>query len=145
MGWRLPLAGSRTQRALFPPVSGELLGREAELHDLLAKRRTARLLTLCGPAGIGKTRLCIELGRKLVGDADRPAVAFADLERSSGADAVAIAVADALGIVPAARRAARDTQIAHALRARGAFTLILDAVDQSVAETTNLLARWLAH
>lgn len=145
MGWRLPLSGARARRALFPAVNGELVGREAELRALMDRHRAGRLLTLCGPPGIGKTRLGIELGAKIAGDAERPAVAFADLERCSGADAVAIAVADAIDVVPAARRAARDTQIAHALRARGTFTLLLDGIDRSAAEVTTLVARWLAH
>jgi predicted ATPase len=48
------------------PVSS-FLGREAELQEVLAKIRAgARLLTLSGPGGTGKTRLAIEAAASLV-------------------------------------------------------------------------------
>ena len=43
----------------WPAVQDRLVGREAELATLLARLPTARLVTLWGPGGIGKTRLAI--------------------------------------------------------------------------------------
>ena len=49
----------------IPAPVGALIGRETELHELLGLQRQRRLLTLAGPGGIGKTRLAVELARRL--------------------------------------------------------------------------------
>ena len=61
----------RTAYAL-PTPSCRLIGREAELAASLDRLGDgARLLTMSGPAGIGKTRLAIEVARAAAGT-DRP-------------------------------------------------------------------------
>lgn len=61
-----------------------------EVQTLIAE---ARLVTLTGPGGVGKTRLMLELGR---GYTDRPVVwcelAGADAEGAVGAVAAALAI-----------------------------------------------------
>ena len=49
------------QVATLPLPPTPLVGREAELGELLANR-SCRLITLHGPGGIGKTRLAIPSG-----------------------------------------------------------------------------------
>lgn len=49
------------------PVSS-FVGRERELREVLALLGEARLLTLSGPGGTGKTRLAIEAAAELVGE-----------------------------------------------------------------------------
>ena len=46
-----------------PPASGvdEFVGRDRELDDLRPLLQRHRLVTLTGPAGVGKTRLAVEL------------------------------------------------------------------------------------
>src|SRR3984885_9736444 len=44
-----------------------LLGRDSELTDLQQLITANRLTTITGPGGIGKTRLAIEVGRRLLG------------------------------------------------------------------------------
>src|SRR5258706_11019796 len=80
-GWRLrsrrlssaPLASWRSvgtaARAYAPSVNGivpltSFVGRRAELAQLRSVLAGARLLTLVGPAGTGKTRLALELARR---------------------------------------------------------------------------------
>lgn len=49
-------------------VSGDLLGREAEsarILGLLTGRPRSRLVTLCGPSGVGKTALALESASRL--------------------------------------------------------------------------------
>ena len=47
-------------RRRVPGTATRLIGREAELHDLADAWRRARLVTLVGPPGAGKTRLALE-------------------------------------------------------------------------------------
>jgi len=53
----------------LPPVLTRFFGRQPEsarLVDFLS-RRTVRLVTLAGPGGVGKTRLAIEVARRMAG------------------------------------------------------------------------------
>ncbi len=53
----------------LPRPASSFVGRERELEDLLARVASgARLLTLTGPGGSGKTRLALEAGASLVPD-----------------------------------------------------------------------------
>jgi predicted ATPase len=64
---------------LFPPLktisntnlphpASSFVGREREVREVEALVRKARLVTLTGPGGSGKTRLSIEAGSELVGE-----------------------------------------------------------------------------
>ncbi|MBZ0292556.1 MAG: hypothetical protein K8L99_08300 [Anaerolineae bacterium] len=60
---------SHSTQAGLPPVLTRFFGRQQEsarLVDLLL-RRTVRLVTLTGPGGVGKTRLAIEIARRMAG------------------------------------------------------------------------------
>jgi predicted ATPase/DNA-binding SARP family transcriptional activator len=61
--------GSHSAHVALPPVLTRFFGRQSEsarLVDLLS-RRTVRLVTLAGPGGVGKTRLAIEVARRMAG------------------------------------------------------------------------------
>ena len=70
---RLPLppgpVSSKAPGNLPAPMTS-LVGRSAEIAALTSSlhRPNLRLLTLTGPMGVGKTRLAIEVGRRLLGD-----------------------------------------------------------------------------
>nr|WP_246497162.1 BTAD domain-containing putative transcriptional regulator [Sphaerisporangium rubeum] len=60
----VPAGQAMTVRGNLPALSASLVGREA---DLVAVRRLVeerRLVTVTGPAGVGKTRLAIEVARE---------------------------------------------------------------------------------
>jgi predicted ATPase/DNA-binding SARP family transcriptional activator len=60
---------SHPAHIVLPPVLTRFFGRQQEsahLVDLLS-RRTVRLVTLAGPGGVGKTRLAIEVARRMAG------------------------------------------------------------------------------
>jgi class 3 adenylate cyclase/tetratricopeptide (TPR) repeat protein len=65
-------------RAPFPVLGVPLVGREGELTALLDRYQRVResgrpqLVTLVGAAGIGKSRLLAELGRRVAGEPDPP-------------------------------------------------------------------------
>jgi non-specific serine/threonine protein kinase len=52
----------------LPLALSSFVGREADLSDILSRLRSNRLLTLTGVGGSGKTRLGIEVARRLVGE-----------------------------------------------------------------------------
>ncbi len=80
------------------PAAGVFVGRARELTDLTTLLDTARMITLAGTGGVGKTRLAWEL-------ADRAADRFADrvyrveLASVTQPDLVAGAIGDALGVL----------------------------------------------
>jgi predicted ATPase/DNA-binding XRE family transcriptional regulator/predicted negative regulator of RcsB-dependent stress response len=83
----------------LPGVLTPLIGREREtkiLLDLLT-RESVRLLTLTGPAGVGKTRLAIHTAR-MARDTHAGEVAFVDLIPIQRPDGVIAAIAQALGV-----------------------------------------------
>jgi len=76
-----------------------LVGRDADV-DVLARwldDPNARLITLIGPGGVGKTRLAINVAR-LVADAGQTHVAFVALAAIRDPGLVACAIAEALGL-----------------------------------------------
>ncbi|MEM8578776.1 MAG: AAA family ATPase, partial [Pseudomonadota bacterium] len=61
-----PLGGKReTLGGNLPSATSTFLGREGDLTFLQDRTAAARIVTLVGPGGIGKTRLALELARRL--------------------------------------------------------------------------------
>jgi predicted ATPase len=119
-----PLAGA------LPAPATPLLGREREaaaVEDLVV-REGARLVTLTGPGGVGKTRLAVEAARRL-GPGFADGVRFVELASVSSADLVAAAVATGLGLTTTAGKLFTDLQ--SYLRARR-LLLVLDNFEQVV-------------
>ena len=52
----------------LPPQLTRLVGRDTALRDLSALVWRTRLMTLCGPAGAGKTRLAVGLAEAVRAD-----------------------------------------------------------------------------
>jgi class 3 adenylate cyclase len=77
--WDALAVRPRSGRAPPLVLGAELVGRDGELAVLLDRYRHIRtgggpqLVTLVGPAGIGKSRLLAELGRRVVGESAPPA------------------------------------------------------------------------
>ena len=130
----LPLSG--------PPVAlGSLVGRERECALLSELLGDARLVTLTGPGGSGKTRLAMQLADQVAGRfAD--GVAWAELAGMSGPAGVVTAVAGALGVP---QRTGRS--LAQGLEERlgnQRLLLVVDNCEHVAAACATLLSRLLA-
>jgi predicted ATPase/DNA-binding SARP family transcriptional activator len=108
-------------------------GDEVEQAWSLLRREDVRMLTLTGPGGVGKTRLALELARR-VGDA-----VFVDLIETSDVALVPSVIAAAAGV------STRGRPVAEALAADLAdrkLLLLLDSFEH-VVEAAPLLSRLL--
>ncbi|KAA2212356.1 tetratricopeptide repeat protein [Teichococcus oryzae] len=120
-----PLRALDVRRFNLPLERSSLLGREtqlAELHDLLLRPENG-LVSLVGPAGVGKTRLAIAVARKESG-AFRDGVCFVALAAVSDAELVASTIVRALGLQESGGMPLEEVLIGY-LRDRG-LMLVLD-------------------
>jgi len=117
------------------------VGREAELEALARLLGSSRLLSLAGIGGTGKTRLAIELGRR-VADRYADGVRFVDLAPVNSPDRVATEVARAAGAVEEPQRAIEDTLLRHV--ASRQMLLILDNCEHVLDACATLVVRLLA-
>jgi predicted ATPase len=126
--------------AYLPQEPNRFIGREHELAELRGRLRQARALTLCGPGGIGKTRLAL---RVLAAAADEfpDGTWFVELADLRQPDLVASRVAAALGVSEEAGRPLLDT-LADALRPRR-MVLTLDNCEHLIDACAHLGRRLL--
>lgn len=125
----------------FPALPTPLVGREQDIAALeAALEGGARLVTLLGPGGVGKTSLAIEVGRRLR-QTFPGGVAFVALARLDNPELLLQSVADALGLRETGGRSLRDV-LGTALRDRAAL-IILDNFEHlapAAADVADLLA-----
>jgi len=110
-------------QAHLPEEQNSFVGRERELAELRQVLRRTRALTLCGPGGIGKTRLALRVLASVAGEFP-DGVWFVELADLRQADQVASRIAAVIGITEEARRPLLET-LGDALRPRG-LLLALD-------------------
>ncbi|HEX5688862.1 MAG TPA: BTAD domain-containing putative transcriptional regulator [Roseiflexaceae bacterium] len=129
---------SRAAHATLPPVPTRFFGRQQEtarLVDLLS-RRTVRLVTLAGPGGVGKTRLAIEVARRLAGVFAHE-ICLVELAGVADGKAVDDAVAAALRL-PTSGRSSADAIVEY-LRDKTVL-LLLDNCEHVVKACAPLVA-----
>src|SRR5215470_3718642 len=102
--YRRVLAGQtpagRVALSSLPTATTSFIGRRREIADLLALHDRTRLLTLSGPGGSGKTRLGIEVARRLAASGvAADGVHLVDLSGVRDGRLVTAAAAAALGLV----------------------------------------------
>ena len=117
----------------LPVAPTPLIGRERELDTALARLRDARVLTLTGPGGIGKSTLAVQVALEAA-ETITPDIRFVDLAPVRDPDGVVSAIAHALRITAAS---ATDTDSLRTAIGRfignSAITLVLDNFEQVVA------------
>lgn len=134
----------RPQITLEPPFSRlpvpatPFIGREVELAEIATRLAdpACRLLSLIGPGGIGKTRLCLQAATAQL-DRFRDGVFFVPLESLSSPQFVAPAIADALNFSLQGPQTP-EQQIADYLRGKNVL-LVLDNFEH-VIEAAELVA-----
>lgn len=90
----------RTETAVpnnLPARLTEVIGRDADLAELDDRLASARLVTILGPGGVGKTSVAVTLAGR-VADRYPGGVAFVDLSSVTNPRLVGPSIADALGI-----------------------------------------------
>jgi class 3 adenylate cyclase len=81
----------------LPCVVSAFIGRERELSEVRDLMRSARLVTLTGPGGSGKTRLALQVAAELIGTT-ADGVWLAELAQVTDGGQVAAVVAGVLGL-----------------------------------------------
>ncbi|HYY87177.1 MAG TPA: AAA family ATPase, partial [Chloroflexota bacterium] len=141
-GMATTLGFHSAQGTTLPLQLTSFVGRDAELAELTSLVGTARLVTLTGAGGIGKTRLAVEVGRGVT-ERFSDGVWLVDLASVADARLVPQAVASVLGISEQARRPLMDV-LTDGLRLR-AVLLVLDNCEHLVHACAELAQRLLQH
>jgi predicted ATPase/DNA-binding XRE family transcriptional regulator len=131
---RLPSAQGR--RPNHPNSLNSFIGRETERGEIKRLVRTARLVTLTGLGGTGKTRLALEVARELV-EQFPDGVWLAELAPLSDPGLVPQTVAVVFGLKEEATQSLLDTLI-NALRERQ-LLLVLDSCEHLVTASAGLV------
>jgi predicted ATPase len=137
-----PSASTLVAKGNLPRPRDRFLGRDAEVAALSAAVRSgARVVTVLGPGGAGKTRLSIEVGR-LLGRERAGGAWFVDLSEARTVEGVCGAVGRALS-VPIERGDDPVVRVGQALRGREEALFVLDNFEQCVEAAAGTLGRWL--
>ncbi len=105
----IAVASSAVVRSALPVALTSFVGRGRELTDVVATLGRARLVTVVGPGGVGKSRLTLELAHRLASDRE---VRFIELAPLVDGAAVPDAVAAAVGAPERAAEAGRPAPTA---------------------------------
>ncbi|MBA2470573.1 MAG: hypothetical protein H0V37_14300, partial [Chloroflexia bacterium] len=123
----------------LPALPALLIGRtdESAAARGLLLREGVRLVTLTGPGGVGKTSLALQIATEIAGVFDDGAF-FVDLSPVRDPQLVLSAIAQAIGLRDAGRRALDEAIVAF-LRPRE-FLLVLDNCEQVIEAAPRIAA-----
>ncbi|WP_406006565.1 tetratricopeptide repeat protein [Streptomyces sp. NBC_00637] len=146
------LRGGGSGRPAVPVQLTRFIGRERELARIAEALSEARLVTLTGPGGAGKTRLAIEAARARTEARPRPSpsgtredVCFVELAPLADGTRIPYAVLTALGVREGFRTPAGDgaDRLSAVLEDRE-LLLVLDNCEHLVEDAARLTALLLA-
>jgi len=119
------------RKLALPAPPTEIIGRSHEVETALSLFRDgARLVTLTGPGGVGKTRLGLAVAERLTADEDLDAC-FVDLSTIVDPDVAGATIAAAVGVEETGGGSPIDRMIG-AIRSRR-LLLVLDNFEQVIA------------
>ena len=126
----------------LPAERDGFVGRGEPLALLAAQFDSgARLVSLLGIGGIGKTRVALRYARGWLGDYPGGAW-FCDLSAARGLDGIVQATAISLGLTP--EQLDPVEKIGQAIAGRSACLVVLDNFEQVARHAEATLGRWLA-
>ena len=125
----------------LPAERDSFVGRQEPLRQLAAKLEDgARLVSVLGMGGTGKTRLVTRFAWNWLGEFPG-GVWFCDLSQARTLDGIFFAVAQGLDVPLGKTDPA--VQLAHAINGRGKCLVILDNFEQVARHAEETLGRWL--
>jgi predicted ATPase/class 3 adenylate cyclase/Tfp pilus assembly protein PilF len=125
----------------LPAERDDFVGRQGTLQSVAARFDAgARLVSLLGIGGIGKTRLALRYGRLWLGDYSGGAW-FCDLAAARTSEGIVHAVAQALDVQLGTGDPVR--QLGTVIAGRGPCLLILDNFEQVASHSASTLGAWL--
>jgi len=133
---------SAPQQSNLPTRVDSFVGRVDDLQTIeeCLTTQEARLVTLLGAGGTGKTRLATEYGDRAL-STYAGGVWFCDLTEAHSLEGLMTAVALALGVPLTDKNP--STQLGEAIAGRGPVLLILDNVEQIVEFAAETVGAWL--
>jgi predicted ATPase/predicted Ser/Thr protein kinase len=120
----------------LPQAATSFVGRTEQLDELAVLLSSARLLTLTGSGGCGKTRLSLELARRVM-TRYPDGVYLAELAPTVNPDFIPGTVAAALGVKDEANKTTAEVLGEHL--ADGEFLLVLDNCEHVPDAVSNLV------
>ncbi len=133
---------SRVRPGALAAVATTFVGREHSLRDLVAAFETSRLVTVTGPAGVGKSRLAIEFARRNA-HRHRDGVRACELAHLAHPSGVAAAMAAAVGVTPATG-VTIDESLIEALTSRR-MLIVVDNCEHLLPVVAPLVERIIGH
>ena len=137
---RRPVSGTSAPVVVTPVTS--FVGRKPQIADVIRCLSEARLVTLTGAGGVGKTRLALHVALSLTPQFP-DGVVVCELAAIADPDAVGPAIATALGIQPRSDRSVEGS-IADVLRTRQ-MLLVVDNCEHVVDAAAFLLSTLVRH
>jgi predicted ATPase/Tfp pilus assembly protein PilF len=125
------------------PPDTRFVGRRREMSELRTLLVEHRLVTVLGPAGVGKTRLATELARALLDGFGSEGGAWrVDLSEARDVDSACAAIARTLSVNVTSGGRSATTALGSAIASRPATLVILDAADGCAPFLGRALAEW---
>jgi len=137
-----PIPQETGPSSYVPQPVTELVGRAREIEEVEYSLTRARLITVTGTGGVGKTRLATEVAQRCVGKY-RDGVWFVELAALTDPSLVAQTIASLLGIREQAGIGTQETLIRY-LRRRNAL-VVLDNGEHLIQECMRLSGELLNH
>ena len=126
----------------LPAQWTRFFGREQEIAEVRRRLHETRLVTLTGTGGSGKTRLALEVARRLVAQ-EREALWFVPLENTTDAGLIPSAIVGAMRL-PHIPQMSPLVQVIQSLNERAGPTLVLDNFEQLLPTGAALVQQLMA-
>ncbi len=129
----------------IPAQVDSFVGRDGDMRQISASFERARIVSLVGAGGAGKTRLAQEYARAMLGDGTVCGVRFCDLSVVSDLNGLATAVARSLGVRLTECASVQQCidRVGVGLRGWGKTLLILDNFEHLLPFGRDPVTQWL--